>query len=88
MDHSVVCGLAGIGTWTNLETNLVLNNEFPCNNLAFPVEMFVAVMEQKHKFGKQSEENIVMDALSTISEPDNYKQYDNISLWKQENFSR
>ena len=64
------------------------NHVFPYTNLPFPVEMFIAVMEQKHKFGKQCEANIVLDALNTIPSPDVSEQHSPIQLWKESNFDR
>ena len=56
--------------WFDIGTNWKSDHIFTDNNIPFPVEMFIAVMEQKHKFGKQDETNIVVDALSKIPEPE------------------
>ena len=74
--------------WFEIEANWKSTHVLTENNKAFPIEMFIAVMEQKHKFGKQTETNMVVDALSAIPESGLSTENGAITLWKQQNLDR
>ena len=56
------------------------------NELYWPIEVVIAAMEQKHKFGKQDEPNMVLDVLNTIRDCEIDDLGQGSSLWVQNNF--
>ena len=56
--------------------------------LYWPIEVVIAVMEQKHKFGKQDEPNMVPDVLNTIGDLEFDDLGEGLRSWVQNNFDR
>ena len=74
--------------WADDDSKSQWSPSFQLNKLDYPIEILIAVTEQKHKFGKQNEPNIVLDVLNTIKELDVEDRYNSLRLWRQQNLYR
>jgi hypothetical protein len=80
---------SGHASWWSLSKDWKSTHVFTGKNILFPVEMFIAVMEQKYAF-TEDKSNLIADTLNRIPEPEqNSLEVLNMpaTLWKHQNMS-
>ena len=80
---------SGNATWSTLSKDWKSTHIFTGNNILFPVEMFLAVMEEKY-LTKKDKSNLIADTLNRIPDPEeNSLDVLNMpsTLWKHHNIS-
>ena len=80
---------SGHATWSTLSKDWKSTHIFTGNNILFPVEMFLSVMEQKYE-NKEDKSNLVADTLNRIPDPEqNSVEVLNMpsTLWKHQHLN-